>query len=98
MNKLLSFLFSGSSGRLPLDPTSAGLSAGLTAGILLIVYSAVAFGTGYGIEIESFIESLLPGYTLSLGGTVVGVIWVFSLGYIIGFFRAWLYNKLLKKA
>ncbi len=99
MNKIISFLLARNNNEhLALDMTSTGLSTGIIGLIVIVVYSALAYGTGYGIEIETFIESLLPGYTLTLGGVIVGAIWVFSLGYMIGYLYAWIYNKLIKKA
>jgi hypothetical protein len=99
MNKIISFFKRGvESNFQALDMTSVGLAAGIIGAIIIVLYSALAYGTGYGIEVETFLESLLPGYSLSLSGTVVGVVWMFSLSYILGSLFAWIYNKLVEKA
>ncbi len=97
MSRIADFFRSNSSaapGRI--DPTSAGLAVAIIGVIAFAAYSALALYTGYGIEVESIFESLLPGYTLSLPGTIVGVIWVFSSGFLMGSVTAWTYNKLIK--
>jgi hypothetical protein len=97
MNKFLEFFRScGTGGQMRLDHTLAGLSLAIVGSLTIAVYSAFAFYTGYGIEVESIIESLLPGYTLTLSGAIVGVIWMFSLGFVFGSVTAWVYNKLIK--
>lgn len=79
-----------------IDPTLAGLALAIVGAMMIAIYSAFALYTGYGIEVESIVESLLPGYTLTLSGAIVGVIWMFSLGFIFGSVTAWIYNKLIK--
>ncbi len=97
MSKIIDF-FRSASGAAPgrIDPTSAGLSLAILGVFFLAIYSALAMYTGYGIEIESIFESILPGYSLTLSGTIVGVIWMFSGGFIFGSIAAWIYNKLIK--
>lgn len=97
MNKFLEFFRScGAGGQMRIDPTLAGLALAIVGAMMIAIYSAFALYTGYGIEVESIVESLLPGYTLTLSGAIVGVIWMFSLGFIFGSVTAWIYNKLIK--
>lgn len=98
MNKLFAFIKSYfSSSYQTIDTTSAGLSVAIVMSLWMAVYCIFAYGVGYGIEAVPLVESLLPGYSLTLGGSIVGIVWVFSLGYIFGSFFAWIYNKLVKK-
>ena len=81
-----------------IEPTAAGLSLGILGGFLIALYSILCAYTGYGIEIETMVESMLPGYTLTLGGGIVGVVWAFSIGYLTGSILSWIYNKLAKNS
>lgn len=81
-----------------IEPTAVGLSLGIFGGLAIAVYSLLCAYTGYGIEIETYLEALLPGYSLTLAGGIVGVVWVFSIGYLSGSILAWIYNKLAKNS
>jgi len=100
MKKFLQFFkqYISEDGYAIIEPTAAGLSLGIFGGLLIIIYSSLCSFSGYGIEIETFLEALLPGYSLSLPGTIVGVVWMFSLGYMSGAVLAWIYNKLAKNS
>jgi hypothetical protein len=81
-----------------IEPTAAGLALGIFGGLLIALYTILCAYTGYGIEVETNFEALFPGYTLTLGGGIIGVIWVFSLGYLTGSILSWIYNKLAKNS
>jgi hypothetical protein len=98
MKKILRFFKSFEHGEQSrVEITSYGLALGIVLGLSMILYSILASLTGYGIEIENIFESLLPGYTLTIPGTIVGVVWMFSIGYVYGTVFSWIYNKLVKK-
>jgi len=80
-----------------LDVTSIGLALGIMGGLSIVAYSTLAAYTGYGIEAETIFESFLPGYTLTVQGGIVGMVWMFTLGYVHGVIFAWIYNNLVKK-
>ena len=46
-------------------------------------------------EFESVFSSLLVGFDLSGAGIIVGVVWGFLIGGVLGLIFAWLYNKML---
>jgi hypothetical protein len=100
MNKLLAFFkhYVSEDGYAIVEPTAAGLSLGIFGGLSIAAYSFLCSYTGYGIEIETYFEALLPGYSLTLSGAIVGVVWVFSIGYLTGSILAWIYNKLAKNS
>lgn len=100
MKKILQFFkqYISEDGYAIIEPTAAGLSLGIFGGLLIIVYSLLCSITGYGIEIETFLEAMFPGYSLTLSGAIVGVVWMFSIGYMSGAVLAWIYNKLAKNS
>jgi hypothetical protein len=81
-----------------IEPTAAGLSLGIFGGLLIAAYTILCAYTGYGIEVEMNFEALFPGYTLTLAGGIVGVVWMFSIGYLSGSILSWIYNKLAKNS
>ncbi len=98
MRKLISFFRPGAEPEPQrFDITSAGLAFGIMAALSIIVYSFLAAYTGYGIEAETILESFLPGYTLTIQGAIVGMVWMFTIGYIHGVALAWIYDNLVKK-
>jgi hypothetical protein len=44
----------------------------------------------------TFFMRMYPGYSISLPGSLIGLVWGFVDGLICGFIFAWLYNKLNK--
>ena len=45
---------------------------------------------------STFFMRMYPGYSMSLLGSLIGLVWGFVDGLICGFIFAWLYNKLAK--
>lgn len=98
MKRLLQFFKSFEHGeQMRVEITSYGLALGIVLALSMVLYSLLASLTGYGIEIENIFESMLPGYTLTIPGTIVGTVWMFSIGYVYGTVFSWIYNKLVKK-
>jgi hypothetical protein len=100
MKKILAFFrhHISTDGYAVIEPVAAGLSLGILSGLLIAIYSVLCSFTGYGIEAETLFEAMLPGYSLTIGGTIVGVVWMFSIGYLSGSILAWIYNKLAKNS
>ena len=45
-----------------------------------------------GTNSMTFFEKLYPGYSVSLMGSIIGLVWAFFCGAINGAIIAWLYN------
>jgi hypothetical protein len=71
-----------------------GIAVGASSAIAVVAYTIFAYFFGYGIEAEIVLEGFFPGYSLSLSGAVIGMIWAFSLGYLFSALIAWLFNRL----
>ena len=80
-----------------LDVKSFALTCGLVwgFGLLFITWWIIAF-EGATAEI-TFIGRVYRGYSLSPGGSILGLIWGFADGCIGGAIFAWLYNFLSKR-
>jgi len=44
----------------------------------------------------TFFMRVYPGYSISLVGSLIGLVWGFADGLICGFVFSWLYNKLAR--
>ena len=72
-----------------------GLAVGITWGLGIFVATLWDLAWGNGRTL-SCLKSFYLGYSVSLGGAIVGLIWGFVDGLICGALIAWLYNKLQK--
>ena len=80
-----------------LNKKSFALTAGILYGIglFLTTFWVIILGRHEGLEI---IKSIYPGYSVSILGAFIGLVYAFVDGIICGFIFAWLYNKLLPKS
>ncbi len=77
-----------------LDARRFGLAGGILWGVILFLTTLFSLPTNYAVDFLEIIVSVYPGYTISLGGSFVGLIYGFIDASIAGFIFAWLYNWL----
>jgi len=77
-----------------LNVTAFGLAAGCLAALGMVLYTILAYMTGFGIELETIFESINPGYTLSIAGAIVGALWDFAAAFLVASAFALIYNAL----
>ncbi len=80
-----------------LHPTKLGLAGGIIWAISMFICTLLAVYTGYSKEFLMLMSSIYPGYTVSLGGSIVGLIYGFFDAFIGLFLLAWLYNMFVSK-
>jgi hypothetical protein len=80
------------------NTVAIGIAVGASSAIAVVVYTLFAYFFGYGIEGEIILDGFFPGYSLSLPGAVIGMIWAFSIGYLFSALIAWFYNQLNGKS
>ena len=77
-----------------------GLSLGVVWGLAVFVATVLATMRGRGVTL-SLLAAWYPGFTVSYGGAVIGLLWGFVNGFIGGALIAWFYglfHKMLYKA
>jgi protoporphyrinogen oxidase len=77
-----------------LDPVAFGFSAGLIAGMGAFMATLYLFIWGSEI-IEPYLSILtktFPGFTISIHGSLIGLVYLFAFGFIIGSSSAYLRN------
>lgn len=80
-----------------LDPVAFGLSAGLIAGLslaLATLFLVIKGGEVVGPHLQ-VLAFLLPGYTVSIFGSLVGLIYLFVTGFVLGSGFAYLRNLIV---
>jgi protoporphyrinogen oxidase len=77
-----------------LDAPALGLSLGLMTGVLLAVITLFAWQQGDPgvVTAVELINQFYPGYTVTLLGAVIGFLYAFVTGYLVGWFFAFLRN------
>ncbi len=79
-----------------LNPLAFGLAAGIFWGVMLGGWTLLGYWTGYGREILELITQIYPGYSVSLIGSCLGLVYGFLDGFVACVLFAWLYNRLAK--
>lgn len=69
-----------------------GLATGVVAGLFVFFLTLVSLWFGRGETIDALVVPF-PGFSRSVGGAIVGLIWGFVDGFIGGALLAWLYNR-----
>ncbi|MFC1550024.1 bacteriophage holin [Candidatus Neomarinimicrobiota bacterium] len=64
-------------------------------GLLFVTWWIILFDGAS--ESITFIGKIYRGYNISIGGSLIGFIWAFIDGIIIGMVFAWLYNVLSER-
>ena len=80
-----------------LKPKALGISAGIIAAAAVFIMTLLAAGTGYGSAMMTMYGTIHPGYSISVLGAFVGIIYGFICWFVAGYVLAWLYNRFEKK-
>ena len=79
-----------------LNAKNFGLAGGILWGVSMFVMTWLSLWFGYGNMWMELMASVYPGYTVSVVGSFVGLVYGFFDGFIGLFIFAWLYNLLNK--
>lgn len=78
-----------------LKPVALGVALGIVWGGSLFVTTWISYYTGYAkLFLEALAQSIYPGYTISLLGSFLGLIYGFLDGLISATIIGWIYNKI----
>ncbi len=81
---------------LQINKTALGLALGICWGASIVITTLWIKIVG-GEEILEFLSKFYIGYSVSVFGAFLGMIYGFIDGFIYGFFLAWLYNLFAAK-
>lgn len=80
-----------------MKPKILGLTGGILWGLCMFLMTNLAVGTGYGKELLNVFASIYPGYTITILGSLVGLVYGFIDAFIALYIFAWLYNLIEKR-
>jgi len=70
-----------------------GTAFGVTLGAGLLVAGCLAWLTGVGVPLVDTLGSLFRGYGARPFAAVMGGVWGCAIGFPLGAFLAWVYNR-----
>jgi len=70
------------------------LSSGIVFGIIVCLKTLAGLYFGYGMECLTIFESIYPGYSISVVGSIIGLVYGFLNGAIVVGLISWLYNRI----
>lgn len=77
-----------------LKPLALGVAAGILWGGCIFLTTLLSHFTGYGkLFLEALPQSMYPGYSITIAGSFVGLVYGFFDGFVCGAIVAWIYNK-----
>lgn len=80
----------------PIHKRAFGVAVGVTAGLAIFLVTALRLLTGpEGVTYLSLLSQFLAGYEESWTGAVIGLGWGFAVGFVAGWFAAFVRNLVL---
>lgn len=79
-----------------LKPSALGFSMGILVSFCLLIMSLVNSQTGVWSEAIRLTGDVYIGYSVSIKGTLIGMVYGFLDGFVGGYLLAWMYNKFAK--
>ena len=79
-----------------LDTKRVALTGGIIWSVLLFITTLLGVYFGYATAFLNGMASIYPGYSISLGGSVIGLVYGFFDVFIGVYIFAWVYKKLGK--
>ncbi len=77
-----------------LDVKAFALTCGILWGVTIFVSTLWLLAMGYDGQLISKLDHFYLGYSFSVAGAFIGLVWGFVDGVICGALFAWLYNRL----
>lgn len=78
-----------------LCPIRLGLAGGIVGGIANFILTLIALSSNYGKEWLIRTYGIYPGYDVTIGGALVGLVFGFIQGFIVLAAIAWIYDMFL---
>lgn len=72
-------------------------TCGIVWGAMIFLMTLISVPTDYAHSFLSVIASIYPGYTITMAGSIVGLIYGFLDAFIGVYVTVWVYNQLGKK-
>lgn len=73
---------------------TAGLALGITFALILFIFSVAAALFSYGAGFVELLGDVYVGFSTAPAGILIGMLWAFVDGYLLGFLFVWIFNIL----
>ena len=70
------------------------LSSGIVCGVIVCLKTLAGLYLGYGMECLTVFESIYPGYSISVVGSVIGLVYGFLNGALVIGLISLIYNRI----
>jgi len=77
--------------------TALGFASGIIWGVCLFVITLVSLSCGYGDKLLKGVASIYPGYSVTVGGSFIGLLYGFVDGFICALIFGLIYNAIAKE-
>ena len=79
-----------------LNLSGLGFAAGIVWGLAVFLMTLISTSTGYADEALNGVASIYPGYSVSLGGSFIGLVYGFVDGFVCALVFGLIYNAFVK--
>lgn len=79
-----------------LNPWGLGLAGGILGAASIFIITWLSLFTGYASLWLALMADVYPGFSISVPGSFIGLVYGFIDGFIGLFILAWLYNRFTK--
>lgn len=80
-----------------LNLKALGFAAGIIWGVAVFLMTLVSIGSEYGDKVLKGVESIYPGYSVSVGGAFIGLVYGFVDGFVCALIFGLIYNAFIKE-
>ena len=79
-----------------LKSKTLGLTGGILTGVIVFIVTLISSVTGFTPEILTLFALAIPGYTATITGSIIGLVYGFLEGFIILYLFSWTHNMVSK--
>jgi hypothetical protein len=88
----------GTQAKRKISPLGLGLGLGTVWGVSLLITTWVSYYTGYAeLFLNTMAGSIYPGYSITLPGSFVGLLYGYIDGILGGLVIGWIHNRFVKE-
>lgn len=80
-----------------LNLKALGFAAGILWGAAVFLMTLISMGCGYADKATKAIASIYPGYSVSIGGSFIGLVYGFVDGFVCALLFGLIYNAFIKE-
>lgn len=80
-----------------LNLKALGFAAGIIWGVAVFLLTLISIGSGYADKALKGVASIYPGYSVTIGGSFIGLVYGFVDGFVTAVIFGLIYNAFVKE-